>query len=76
MTAVMLDIESDSGRRQPEQHGQEHAAPPGLGHEHQQQIRTRETTDEEPRLQYICQQSRGRRPVVRKNVSTRRRSST
>jgi hypothetical protein len=50
MAAVVLNVEPDPGREQSEQDGQQQALPPGLGHEHQQEIRAREAGGEDRRL--------------------------
>ena len=51
MPAVVLNVESDTGRREPEQDGQRHALPPGVGREHEQQVRDSQTGHEDRRLQ-------------------------
>ncbi len=38
MAAVVLDVEADPRRREPEKNSQEHALPPGLDHEDQEPI--------------------------------------
>src|SRR5713226_7986786 len=50
MAAVVLNVEPDLGREQPQQHGQKHALPPRLGLEYQQAIRAREAGEEDGRL--------------------------
>ncbi len=50
MTAVVLDVEPDPRRREPEKNSQEHALPPGLGNEDQEPIRHGEAGKEDGRL--------------------------
>jgi hypothetical protein len=50
MDAVVLDVEPDPCRGQPEHEGKDEALPPGLRHEHQQCIRACEAEEEDCRL--------------------------
>src|SRR5207249_12074296 len=51
VSTVVLNVESDTGRGEPEQDGQRHALPPSVGREHEQQVRNSQTGDEDRRLQ-------------------------
>src|SRR4029450_12677662 len=51
MAAVVLDVEADTGRRHPEQDAQRHTLPPRVGHEHEQEVRDRQTGEGDRRLQ-------------------------
>src|SRR4030095_5610504 len=56
VAAAVLNVEADTDRGQPEQDGQRHTLPPRVGHEHEQQVRDRQTGEGDSRLTIQLQQ--------------------